>query len=340
MRAASAGSRRRSSWSTTAPPTARGEHARPGCASPARAACSHAARTRARAPRCARGFAARHGRRRDRPGRRSRVRPRRLPALLQPILDGKADVVYGSRFLGGRPHRVLYFWHSLGNQLLTLLSNMLTNLNLTDMETCYKVFRREVLQRDHDRGGPLRLRAGDHGQGRPAALPRSTRSASSYCGRTYEEGKKISWRDGVARALVHRQVLLAHARLTVGYRRRSRRGARRVGDPRRRCGSVSRGWRVSRIASTWVRPSRPRCPCAASPPVCPKWNRLPGAKGVSTRWNLRCEQPSSERPRFGGRPRMGVKQPAGFDAKLFLTKVGHRAIGVPLPQEAGDLRPG
>ena len=96
----------------------------------------------------------------------------------RPCSSGQADVVFGSRFLGGRPHRVLYFWHSLGNRLLTLLSNMFTNLNLTDMETCYKVFRREVLAVDHARGGPLRLRARDHRQGRRAAGGASTRSAS------------------------------------------------------------------------------------------------------------------------------------------------------------------
>ena len=90
--------------------------------------------------------------------------------LLEPLLADKADVVYGSRFLGGRPHRVLYFWHSIGNRLLTVASNMFTDLNLTDMETCYKVFRREVLRELHPRGGPLRHRAGDHGQDRRRAL--------------------------------------------------------------------------------------------------------------------------------------------------------------------------
>ena len=94
--------------------------------------------------------------------------PAEYPRLLQPILEGKADVVYGSRFIGGRLHRVLYFWHTVGNRLLTLLSNMFTNLNLTDMETCYKVFRREVMQGDRRRGGPLRLRAGGDGQDREA----------------------------------------------------------------------------------------------------------------------------------------------------------------------------
>ena len=122
--------------------------------------------------------------------------PAEYPKLLQPILDGRADVVYGSRFIGGDCHRVLYFWHSLGNRVLTLVSNMFTNLNLTDMETCYKVFRRELLQSldlIEDRFGfepevtarlaALRCRIYDVG--------------ISYSGRTYEEGKKIGWRDGV-----------------------------------------------------------------------------------------------------------------------------------------------
>lgn len=121
--------------------------------------------------------------------------PAEYPLLLEPLMDGKADVVYGSRFLGGRPHRVLYFWHSVGNWLLTLFSNALTDLNLTDMETCYKVFRREVIQSiplEEDRFGfepevtvkiaKRRLRVYEVG--------------ISYSGRTYEEGKKIGWRDG------------------------------------------------------------------------------------------------------------------------------------------------
>lgn len=116
--------------------------------------------------------------------------------LLQPLVDGKADVVYGSRFMGGTPHRVLYFWHRVGNWILTMLSNAVTNLNLTDMETCYKVFRREVIQSiaiEEDRFGfepeitvkiaKRRLRVYEVG--------------ISYSGRTYEEGKKISWKDGV-----------------------------------------------------------------------------------------------------------------------------------------------
>jgi glycosyltransferase involved in cell wall biosynthesis len=121
--------------------------------------------------------------------------PAEYPILLEPLIDGKADVVYGSRFMSGRPHRVLYFWHSVGNWLLTLFSNALTDLNLTDMETCYKAFRREVIQAiplEEDRFGfepevtvkiaKRRLRVYEVG--------------ISYSGRTYEEGKKIGWKDG------------------------------------------------------------------------------------------------------------------------------------------------
>jgi glycosyltransferase involved in cell wall biosynthesis len=122
--------------------------------------------------------------------------PSDYPRLLAPLIENKADVVYGSRFLGSGPHRVLYFWHSVGNSLLTLLSNCLTNINLSDMETCYKVFRREIIQSipiEEDRFGfepeitvkiaKRRLRIYEVG--------------ISYWGRTYEEGKKIGWKDGV-----------------------------------------------------------------------------------------------------------------------------------------------
>ena len=123
--------------------------------------------------------------------------PQDYHRLIQPILDGKADVVYGSRFIGGRSHRVLYFWHSMGNRFLTLLSNMLTNLNLTDMETCYKMFRREVLQQievEEDRFGfEPEITA------KVVRIPgvRVYEVGISYDGRTYEEGKKIGWRDGL-----------------------------------------------------------------------------------------------------------------------------------------------
>jgi glycosyltransferase involved in cell wall biosynthesis len=126
--------------------------------------------------------------------------PSDYPALLAPLLADEADVVFGSRFMGGRPHRVLYFWHSLGNRFLTLLSNALTNLNLTDMETGYKVFRREVLESfelEEDRFGiepELTAKAA-------AGRWRIYEVGISYRGRTYAEGKKIGWRDGV-RAVV------------------------------------------------------------------------------------------------------------------------------------------
>jgi glycosyltransferase involved in cell wall biosynthesis len=122
--------------------------------------------------------------------------PREYPKLLQPILDGKADVVYGSRFVGGETHRVLYFRHSLGNRFLTFCSNMFTNLNLTDMEVCYKVFKREILDRfelKEDRFG-----FEPEFTAKVARLGCSIYEVGiSYYGRTYEEGKKINWKDGV-----------------------------------------------------------------------------------------------------------------------------------------------
>jgi glycosyltransferase involved in cell wall biosynthesis len=132
--------------------------------------------------------------------------PGQYPQLIQPIIEGKADVVFGSRFIGER-HRVLYFWHSLANQFLTLLSNVFTNLNLTDMEVCYKVFRREVIQGitlKSDRFGfepevtakvaRFEMPALD---GRPARRCRVYEMPVSYDGRDYREGKKIGWKDGV-----------------------------------------------------------------------------------------------------------------------------------------------
>jgi len=121
--------------------------------------------------------------------------PRDYPKLLEPILDGRADVVFGSRFLGG-PQRVHYFWHYVANKFLTLLSDMFTNLKLTDMETCYKVFRREVLkdiQIKSNRFGfePEITAKVSKGKWRVYEVP------ISYAGRTYEEGKKITWKDGV-----------------------------------------------------------------------------------------------------------------------------------------------
>jgi glycosyltransferase involved in cell wall biosynthesis len=121
--------------------------------------------------------------------------PSEYPLLLKPILGGHADVVYGSRFLGGGPHRVHYFWHYLGNRLLTTFSNMMTNLNLTDMEVCYKVFRREVLRSvalEEDRFGfEVEITAKiARGNWRIYEVP------VSYYGRSYTEGKKITWKDG------------------------------------------------------------------------------------------------------------------------------------------------
>lgn len=122
--------------------------------------------------------------------------PRDYVELLSPIIAGDADVVFGSRFMGGRPHRVVYFWHMVGNRLLTLLSNVLTNINLTDMETGYKVFRREVLH-------GLRIEEARFGFEPEITAKLAQRRCRfyevgiSYHGRTYEEGKKIGWRDGV-----------------------------------------------------------------------------------------------------------------------------------------------
>ncbi|MEJ2749718.1 MAG: glycosyltransferase family 2 protein [Anaerolineae bacterium] len=122
--------------------------------------------------------------------------PDEYPILLKPILDGKADVVYGSRFVGGSSHRVLYFWHSIANKGLTLLSNIFTNLNLTDMEVCYKVFKKEILDQ-------IELKENSFGF-EPEITAKMARLdcvvyevGISYYGRTYAEGKKINWRDGV-----------------------------------------------------------------------------------------------------------------------------------------------
>jgi len=126
--------------------------------------------------------------------------PREYPRLLEPILDGRADVVYGSRFLGG-PHRVLYFWHYVGNRFLTTFSNMLSNLNLTDMETCYKVMRREVL-------GKIKLKSSRFGFEPEITMKlaklrcRVYEVPISYSGRDYSAGKKIGWKDGLA-AIFH-----------------------------------------------------------------------------------------------------------------------------------------
>lgn len=124
--------------------------------------------------------------------------PVEYPRLLKPLLENKADVVYGSRFLGGNSHRVLFFWHSVGNRILTTLSNMFSNLNLTDMETCFKVFRKNVIK-------SIRLQENRFGFEpevtiKIARIPdiRIYEVGISYYGRTYREGKKINWKDGVS----------------------------------------------------------------------------------------------------------------------------------------------
>ncbi|NEQ81491.1 MAG: glycosyltransferase family 2 protein [Moorea sp. SIO2I5] len=121
--------------------------------------------------------------------------PQEYPLLMQPIVDGKADVVYGSRFAGAGPHRVVYYWHMVGNKFLTMLSNMFTNINLTDMETCYKAFRRELIQ-------SIKIEESRFGF-EPEITAKVAKKKCriyevgiSYYGRTYEEGKKIGWRDG------------------------------------------------------------------------------------------------------------------------------------------------
>jgi glycosyltransferase involved in cell wall biosynthesis len=122
--------------------------------------------------------------------------PQEYNVLLKPVIDGFADVVYGSRFMGGNAHRILFFWHSIGNKVLTTLSNMFTNLNLTDMETCYKLFRREIIQK-------IDLKETRFGF-EPEVTAKISRQPDiriyevgiSYYGRTYAEGKKINWKDG------------------------------------------------------------------------------------------------------------------------------------------------
>jgi glycosyltransferase involved in cell wall biosynthesis len=122
--------------------------------------------------------------------------PNDYPILLEPILSGDADAVFGSRFLGGRPHRVLYFWHMVGNRFLTLLSNMFTNLNLTDIETCYKVFRAPLIKSLHLREDRFGFEAEVTAKLAKAGC-RIYEVGISYNGRTYEEGKKVNWKDGV-----------------------------------------------------------------------------------------------------------------------------------------------
>lgn len=122
--------------------------------------------------------------------------PEEYNLLLKPLLNNVADVVYGSRFIGGKPHRILFFWHSIGNKWLTLLSNMFTNLNLTDMETCYKVFRSEIIKKIHLTEN--RFGFEPEVTAKLSRIPRLRiyEIGISYYGRTYEDGKKIGWKDG------------------------------------------------------------------------------------------------------------------------------------------------
>ena len=122
--------------------------------------------------------------------------PNEYSILLKPILDGFADVVYGSRFIGGKPHRILFFWHSIGNKFLTFLSNMFTNLNLTDMETCYKLFRREIIQSIEIKEKRFGLEPEITAKISKIPNIRIYEVGISYYGRTYAEGKKIGWKDG------------------------------------------------------------------------------------------------------------------------------------------------
>jgi len=143
--------------------------------------------------------------------------PAEYPDLLAPLLQGKADVVYGSRFIGAAPHRVLYFWHSMGNRFLTLVSNMLTNLNLTDMETCYKVFARTAIQAiplEEDRFGfepEITVKVAKRDL-------RVYEVGISYSGRTYEEGKKIGWKDGVRAIWCLVKYSMKESRVRAGQR--------------------------------------------------------------------------------------------------------------------------
>jgi glycosyltransferase involved in cell wall biosynthesis len=144
--------------------------------------------------------------------------PQEYGDLLAPLLQNKADVVYGSRFLTGRPHRVLYFWHAVGNRILTTASNMFTNLNLTDMETCYKAFRREVIEGiniEEDRFGfepEITAKVAQGGW-------RIFEIGISYTGRTYAEGKKIGWKDGIwaLRCVIRYSSIGNRFRGLVGY---------------------------------------------------------------------------------------------------------------------------
>ena len=123
--------------------------------------------------------------------------PNEYSKLLKPMLDGRADIVYGSRFIGGDSHRVLYFWHRMGNMFLTLCSNMFTNLNLTDMETCYKLFKREIIQSINIKENRFGFEPEITAKVAKIKNINIYEVGISYYGRTYDEGKKIGWKDGV-----------------------------------------------------------------------------------------------------------------------------------------------
>jgi len=123
--------------------------------------------------------------------------PNEYNILLKPIVDGFADVVYGSRFMGGKPHRILFFWHTIGNKFLTFLSNLFTNLNLSDMETCYKLFRSEIIKNIHFKENRFGFEPEVTAKIARIEKIRIYEVGISYYGRTYLEGKKIGWKDGV-----------------------------------------------------------------------------------------------------------------------------------------------
>lgn len=122
--------------------------------------------------------------------------PKEYYKIIKPIIDGKADVVYGSRFVGGNPHRILFFWHTIGNKFLTMLSNIFTNLNLTDMETCYKAFKSDIIKNISIQENRFGIEPEITSKISKIKNIRIFEVGISYYGRTYDEGKKISWKDG------------------------------------------------------------------------------------------------------------------------------------------------
>ncbi len=153
--------------------------------------------------------------------------PSEIPRLLQPIIQGRADVVFGSRFLGDQPHRVLYYWHSLGNRVLTTLSNLTTNLNLTDMETCYKLFSKEIMQQISPHLQQERFGIEPELTARVSAIPcRIFEMSISYHGRTYDEGKKIGLKDGFSALWC----IVKYGMQAMRVRRRLKQARRQAGD--------------------------------------------------------------------------------------------------------------